>query len=181
MKKLKNKRDVIKTELEHFLGESPYNVYKLYRGKKIKGRPQTYEVGEFKGKLRLNESGKGGGNKEDLAQLFKPTEYVVRVYVLEGFQLVPKDADGNNPYIVIPDGKDTITDRDNKKQATSRPQFYRYYQFNCTFPYETSITIDIWDWDAGSGDDLIGSTTIDLENRLYSEKWKKYKLKPIEF
>lgn len=48
------------------------------------------------------------------------------------------------------------------------------------FQDETNLDIEVWDWDA-AGDDLIGSTSIDLETRLYNPSWKKKKLKPIEY
>jgi Ca2+-dependent lipid-binding protein len=116
-----------------------------------------------------------------LASLYKPTPYVVRVYILEGFQLVPKDADGNNPYLKISLGKTKIKDMDTAKQTTSRPQFYKCYEIPVTFPDETMLHIECWDWDPTPPDDLIGSTKIDLETRFYSEEWKAMKYKPIEY
>ena len=54
--------------------------------------------------------------------------------MLEAFQLVPKDIDGNNPYIRVTNGKIKIKDVDDKKQKTSRPQFYKVYEVPCVFP-----------------------------------------------
>jgi len=106
----------------------------------------------------------------------------VRVYVLEGFQLVPKDADdSNNPYISITLGKKTTKDVNETKQATSRPQFYKCYELRCSFPEETLLTVGVWDWDKASTDDLIGETKIDLENRFYNKEWKSMKFHPIEY
>jgi hypothetical protein len=57
-----------------------------------------------------------------------------RIYALEAFQLVPKDLDGNNPYIRISNGKIKIKDSSDIKQKTSRPQFYKVYEVPCVFP-----------------------------------------------
>lgn len=37
-----------------------------------------------------------------------------------------------------------------------------------TFPQESLLTVLIYDFDLVGGDDLIGETRIDLENRFYS-------------
>lgn len=34
--------------------------------------------------------------------------------------------------------------------------------------------IELWDWDQFSRNDLIGVTTIDLEDRWFDEKWHSY-------
>ena len=41
------------------------------------------------------------------------------------------------------------------------------------------LRIEVWDDDIDA-DDFIGSTEIDLENRLFCPKWSQMKLKPIE-
>lgn len=44
----------------------------------------------------------------------------------------------------------------------------RVYEMDCTIPLESELKVQIFDFDYLSGDDLIGETKIDLENRYLS-------------
>ena len=44
----------------------------------------------------------------------------------------------------------------------------RCMEFEATFPMESSLVVQVFDWDLVGMDDLIGETKIDLENRYYS-------------
>ena len=44
----------------------------------------------------------------------------------------------------------------------------RCFELEATFPLDSYLTVQIWDWDLVGSDDLIGETKIDLENRYYS-------------
>ena len=37
-----------------------------------------------------------------------------------------------------------------------------------SFPQDSVLTVQVYDWDLLGGDDLIGETKVDLENRFYS-------------
>lgn len=45
----------------------------------------------------------------------------------------------------------------------------RCFEFEATFPMESRLVVQIYDWDLIGTDDLIGETVIDLENRFYSK------------
>lgn len=64
---------------------------------------------------------------------------------------------------------------------TSEPRFEKHFNFEGVFPGTSPIAIEIWDYDQIFGDDLIGSTSIDLEDRFFTPTWTELSDKPIEF
>ena len=44
----------------------------------------------------------------------------------------------------------------------------RCFEVEASFPQDSVLTVQVYDWDLLGGDDLIGETKIDLENRFYS-------------
>ncbi len=63
----------------------------------------------------------------------------------------------------------------------ANPKFYKSYDFEGVFPGCSPLEILLYDYDDVFGDDLIGSTTIDLEDRYFSMEWKSLDDKPIEY
>jgi len=184
--KKKDERSVLKSEVERDLSEPTFTLYKVFRAKKkmgqLDGKSFKIEVGAFKGKFRIIEKGKEEEKKDDLLTFYKKTDLICRLYCLEGYQLVNKDVDGNNPYLrVSVNGKQRIKDVSEERQNTSRPAFFKMYEIPLSFPVESMLEVGVWDWDKLSSDDLIGSTKIDLENRYFNSQWKDMKLKPIEY
>ena len=49
-----------------------------------------------------------------------------------------------------------------------------------TFPGAPPLVIEAYDYDILFGDDLIGKTTIDLDDRYFNPKWQSIDEKPIE-
>jgi len=43
------------------------------------------------------------------------------------------------------------------------------FEFDVAFPMDSWLEIEVWDYDMMSADDIIGTTSIDLENRLFSK------------
>ncbi|XP_065818496.1 fer-1-like protein 6 isoform X1 [Labrus bergylta] len=158
-------------------------TYDLFRGKANEEEGSTDErfVGKFKGKFclyKLTES--DDEDWEDAADsghlrvntgipLNGPVQVLIRVYIVSASNLHPADPDGKaDPYIVLRLGKNEIKDRDNYIPKQLNPVFGRSFEFHATFPKESLLSVVIYDYDLVGGDDLIGETRIDLENRFYS-------------
>ncbi len=57
-----------------------------------------------------------------------------------------------------------ISTRNNYIPNTLNPEFFESFEIQCTIPGVSKLIIQVWDYD-GIGDDLIGYTEIDIENR----------------
>ena len=57
-----------------------------------------------------------------------------------------------------------------KKEIVTYYLFFahRCIEFEATFPQDSVLNVQVYDWDLLGSDDLIGETKIDLENRFYS-------------
>ncbi|XP_051565030.1 fer-1-like protein 6 [Myxocyprinus asiaticus] len=158
-------------------------TFELYRGKanEEEGSAEERFVGKFKGRFCLYKLQETDDDKEDgyldsgqfkINQGIPPNTAVsvlIRVYIVAAFNLHPADPDGKaDPYIVLKLGKTEIKDRANYIPKQLNPVFGRSFEIQSTFPKESLLTILIYDYDTVGGDDLIGETHIDLENRFYS-------------
>jgi len=116
----------------------------------------------------------------DTKSLLQPVQLYCRLYILRGYGLTPKDDDGlSDPYLIIKLGSTKISTRDRYIKNSLEPEFFESFEIPCTLPGDSSVEITCMDWD-GIGDDLIGKTEIDIEDRWFSKDWKKLALKPLE-
>eukprot|EP00455_Lapot_gusevi_P005654 TRINITY_DN1241_c0_g1_i9.p2 TRINITY_DN1241_c0_g1~~TRINITY_DN1241_c0_g1_i9.p2 ORF type:complete len:435 (-),score=156.41 TRINITY_DN1241_c0_g1_i9:61-1365(-) len=161
---------------------SPFLQIPLFTGQKNGSKAFGNEfrrVGAFKGLVRLTDS-KDSDNGLNLNELLRPKEVFVRVYILQGHRLNPKDSDGSSdPYLIVKLAGHRVSTRDRYIKSNLEPDFYEAFEFPCTLPGDSRLEVKVMDWD-GIGDDLIGSTVIDLEDRWFSKSWRKLKHKPIE-
>uniref|UniRef100_A0A3P8UW27 C2 domain-containing protein n=1 Tax=Cynoglossus semilaevis TaxID=244447 RepID=A0A3P8UW27_CYNSE len=157
-------------------------TYELYRGKANdeEGSNEERFIGKFKGKFCLyklpEEEADDWDEVEDFTE-FKVNRGIpsnstiqvrIRVYVVSASNLHPADPDGKaDPYIVLRLGKQEIKDRDNYIPKQLNPVFGSF-EMQATFPKDSLLSLVIYDYDLIGGDDLIGETRIDLENRFYS-------------
>ncbi|XP_044072290.1 fer-1-like protein 6 isoform X2 [Siniperca chuatsi] len=159
------------------------NTYELFRGKANEEEGATEErfVGKFKGRFCMYKLAEDEAEVWDEAPdtgHFRvnrgippngPVQVLIRVYIVSASNLHPADQDGKaDPYIVLRLGKNEIKDRDNYIPKQLNPVFGRSFEMQATFPQESLLSVFIYDHDLVGGDDLIGETCIDLENRFYS-------------
>ena len=161
-------------ELEkRFNGDSADNKltsFPLKRGKFEDDTSDLKNMGVFKGAFRLYKyPWKNGVHLMDILTNNDPVKVLVRVYIVRAYDVVPRDANGKaDLYPILKLGSKKIDDVDNFVPNCLDPIFGRFYEFEATFPHESILTISMKDRDAFSSDELIGLTTIDLEDRFYT-------------
>jgi hypothetical protein len=106
-------------------------------------------------------------------QFLEPHYLVCRVYILKGKSLTPNDSKNSDPYLLIKCGGSEVNDSDNAIDDTNNPGFYKHFDIAVTIPGASTLTIQVWDDDGIVGDDLIGETKIDLEERYFSKEWRE--------
>ncbi|XP_063167450.1 myoferlin-like [Candoia aspera] len=160
-------------EVPEFQGFQDFcQTFWLYRGKVSDNDPLV--GGELKGLFRiypLPEDPKIPPPPRQFQELPSNVfqDCLVRVYIIRAFNLQPKDLNGLcDPYVKIKLGKDRVDDREEYIPNTVDPVFGRIYELTCTIPREKDLKISLYDFDLFSSDDIIGDTTVDLENRLLS-------------
>lgn len=148
--------------------------YPIWHGKHDELQPELDRaVGHFKGTFRIYPLPADGSEPPPRMLQNAPSnetiELKVRVYVIKAKDLQPQDPNGfSDPYPAVKLGKTKIRDRDNYKPKCLEPMFGLVYELDCTIPLESELKVQIFDYDYMSGDDLIGETKIDLENRYLS-------------
>jgi hypothetical protein len=114
-------------------------------------------------------------------RLLVHSECIIRVYVLDAFGLAQRDTDSlSDPYVLIKLGKKTAGDPQSYKTDKEKCSFFECYELETTLPGPSMLKIELWDHDDFFSDELIGRTTIDLEDRFFSNKWRRIPNKPIE-
>lgn len=97
----------------------------------------------------------------------------MRLYLLEAFDLASRDIGSfSDPYPVIRMGKKEINHRDKYQLDEANPKIHEVFEFNASFPGCPLLEIEFFDYDDLFGDDLIGKTIVDLDDRYFSPEWK---------
>ena len=109
-------------------------------------------------------------------------EVIIRVYILEIRDLPAKDAlSDSDPYIKIYLGEEKKFDEQKSHHNDKKNvQWFKHYDILSMFPGDSTLRIEVWDYNPIFKDELIGSTSIDLEDRYFCSEWQQMKFKPIE-
>ncbi|PNF38878.1 hypothetical protein B7P43_G09907 [Cryptotermes secundus] len=98
-----------------------------------------------------------------------PVKLSVRVYVVRAFGLCSRDLNGkSDPYLMIKLGSRSISDKVNYFPRQLDPTFGRCFELEAILPRDNTLTVCVMDFDIAGLDDIVGETSINLENRYYS-------------
>eukprot|EP01034_Spumella_vulgaris_P027083 gene27083-33756_t len=174
-------RKRLEAELEADLETTPFETYPLTRGQVNSIFGSTLKVvGKLKGLVRviMNKDEEPLLGKDLMEQLMSPKKYKIRLYVLRGVGLAKMDVDmfgkpsGSDPYLIVKLGKDVFNDRVNAVDDVTEVDFYKMIEFDAELPGTSQLTVEVMDKDTIGSDDLIGKTTIDLEDRWFDGRWQ---------
>jgi len=180
------KRTKLKHEWEEEFKTTPFETYPLTRGKVHGVLGATFiVVGKFKGLVRVMLDEKNDPPLLEPAlmnALMKPKPYKVRLYCLRTRGLASmnnKDLFGRppkcDPYLRVTLGKFTFDDRANAQSDMNNMDMYQIVEINAELPGSSQLKIEVMDKvDVVGRDNLLGSTTIDLEDRWFDKRWQAY-------
>jgi len=99
------------------------------------------KVGHLKGLIQIAPV-KDAPLPIDTKNLLRPKNLFVRLYILRGYHLTPKDSDGScDPYIVIKLGKTKISTRSRYIKNTLEPEFFEVFEIPVTCPGSGELKI----------------------------------------
>ena len=114
--------------------------------------------------------------------LLSETRTMIRVYMISAFDLASRDnGSASDPYLRLTCNGKTFDERDNYQLDEPCPEFHKLFEFEGKFPGSTPLTIEVMDYDMIFGDDLIGTTEVDLEDRYFNFEWMALVDKPVEY
>ena len=170
--------EIFDEELENFFNnfKDLADSYPIYHGKTQEDELiEDKALGFFKGSFRIYPLPADGSDPPPKMLENVPdncmVDLKVRVYIIRAKGLQPQDPNGlSDPYPALKLGKHKIKDRDNYIPKCLEPMFGKLYEMDCTIPLESELKVQIFDYDVLSGDDLIGETKLDLEDRYLSPR-----------
>lgn len=114
--------------------------------------------------------------------LLAANKSIVRVYCISGYDFASRDIGGfSDPYLILKIGNREISDRKNYIMDEPNPGFYKHFDFEEIFPGCPMLEVRAMDHDLLFGDELIGNTFLDLEDRYFLPEWMAIREKPIEY
>ncbi|MES1909737.1 MAG: hypothetical protein MHM6MM_002434 [Cercozoa sp. M6MM] len=121
----------------------------------------------------------------DTGPLLTPETVVLRAYVIRARGLAARRPGGTcDPYLVMRCGKKEISTRERRLRHTTDPEFREVLELPLQLPGDGQLDLAVMDAVGGgllsTKDELIGSTTVDLEDLWFSPEWQKLSPKPLE-
>ena len=97
----------------------------------------------------------------------KGNDCIVRLYCIKAQNLQPKDLNGfADPYIVCSLGTKTFSDTKHRQKGTLNPDLFTHFEFPViSMPGPSLLNVKVMDYNNFTSPELIGETTIDLEER----------------
>jgi hypothetical protein len=78
-----------------------------------------------------------------------------------------------DPYLIVNQRglKKRYGKREDRVERTLSPWFYKVFQFQTDVPGDSIVDINVYDWEKRGKDILLGTCSIDIEDRFFSPVW----------
>lgn len=115
-----------------------------------------------------------------LKSITETVHLIVRVYIVQGLKIRSRDwRSESDCYVKLVLGGKTVSDQAHYVPNQSNPVFGRFFELDASLPGDPMLEVVVYDRDKRK-DEIIGSTTIDIEDRWYSKHQAKVGL-PREY
>jgi len=177
-----------------YIGQAPFSTFRLLRGQKkggffakLLGGGEEFEAGILKGCVTL-VAPKGSELQKAIenapidsairriypqvpkAPNVDPKQVVVRLYILKGFNMYCED--DANLYLRVKLGKNIIQDKGKVCKGNNQLEFYQSFELRVELPGVSQLEVSVVEKNFFGFDTVIGTTTLDLEDRFFNEKWR---------
>jgi Ca2+-dependent lipid-binding protein len=126
------------------------------------------EVNQQRNSAEENEFRKA--SMDLLSILTKKGKVHMFLYIIEAANLAQKDILSNSdPYLVVKAGKQKQSFEKEYFEDEPNPQFFKKVHMVLEFPTDSTIDIEVWDYDPITADELIGTVSLDIEDRIDSK------------
>ena len=169
-------REEYDNELEDVIRCAPFEQWTLIAGQSKGDGAAEQPAGQLKARITVTPTEEGSNRSSELNEFWKklnkPEPLLCRVYIINATGLTSRDSGGgSDPYLKLRLGRKEINDSKNRKSDTLNPEFRSVFEFQFGLPGEALLHIELYDWDMLGFDEMIGATTVDLENRWFSQEW----------
>jgi C2 domain len=107
-----------------------------------------------------------------------------RVYILDAMELSREDKPSDKPstYLHVKVGDTEFNDKEKSLiKDDYDPEYYKVYDFLINIPGCPFLTINVWQDNDVLKDQILGTTSVDLEERYFNPDWQSKTIKPIEY
>jgi len=111
-----------------------------------------------------------------------PARVRVRMYFVKAVCIFGKGGQFASPYLAFQLGRTTnVSIKNMVRPDTNTPDYYHFEERDIQLPYDGRLEVSLLDMDemGMTGDPLIGSTVVDLEERWHSRKWKVFNFSQV--
>ena len=175
------KDPIITHTMESMLKDVPFQAHNLHMGAMEPGLGEIgiRKVGVLKLKVRVIEEDNFVETIKEtpaprLRQIFREEMTKVRIHCYWATNLSSRpDGKAPAPFLKVYNGTGGHQVKTGKvMDNTINPEFWTSFELAAMLPGQAILHVELWDYTLLK-ENLIGGTTIDLEDRYYSQKWKE--------